>query len=215
MVADDVEAGKRHRAGLHRMQRRARPGLFDVCQTRCKLSFIQTTLLRHWRWRWIVLWLTLRLTLIYFKGFRHSWQGLGIIHTSRKNIDQTLTSRSIIIRIIMFINFPLISLIIIIFIIHTLKCVSHFLAALVAFLLHVPFSKFTQDYHLSIDWCSCHQGWTSRISKLFVEKKQESENAPRIRLTDAEELKLKVFQNINLINPNSKPYIFDILQSKS
>jgi len=56
------------------------------------------------------------------QGFRHSWQGLGIIHTSRKNIDQTLTSR---------------------------------------------------------------------ISKLFIEKKQESENAPRIRLTDAEELKLK------------------------
>jgi len=29
----------------------------------------------------------------YFQGFRHSWQGLGIIHTSRKNIDETLTSR--------------------------------------------------------------------------------------------------------------------------
>jgi Rel/ankyrin family protein len=27
------------------------------------------------------------------QGFRHSWQGLGIIHTSRKNIEQTLTSR--------------------------------------------------------------------------------------------------------------------------
>jgi len=27
------------------------------------------------------------------QGFRHSWQGLGIIHTSRKNIDQTLFSR--------------------------------------------------------------------------------------------------------------------------
>jgi hypothetical protein len=26
-------------------------------------------------------------------AFRHMWQGLGIIHTSRKNIDDTLTSR--------------------------------------------------------------------------------------------------------------------------
>ena len=27
------------------------------------------------------------------QGFRHTWQGLGIIHTSRKNIDDTLYSR--------------------------------------------------------------------------------------------------------------------------
>jgi len=56
------------------------------------------------------------------QGFRHSWQGLGIIHTSRKNIDETLTSR---------------------------------------------------------------------LSKLFIEKKQARENSSHIRLTDAEELKLK------------------------
>merc|ERR1719189_355735 len=56
------------------------------------------------------------------QGFRHSWQGLGIIHTSRKNIDQTLTSR---------------------------------------------------------------------ISKLFIESKEAIENSASIRLTDAEELKLK------------------------
>jgi len=56
------------------------------------------------------------------QGFRHSWQGLGIIHTSRKNIDQTLTSR---------------------------------------------------------------------ISKLFIESKEANENSSSIRLTDAEELKLK------------------------
>jgi len=56
------------------------------------------------------------------QGFRHSWQGLGIIHTSRKNIEQTLTSR---------------------------------------------------------------------LSKLFIEKKQASQNSLHIQLSDAEELKMK------------------------
>ena len=46
-------------------------------------------------------------------------------------------------------------------------------------------SNFTWDYQLP----------TSRISKLFIESKQAGENSPRTRLTDAEELKLKVFQN--------------------